>query len=65
MSSGHNPGHLRDAFCEAIESERTLRRDDWTALWNCTDIVPSLACDVLDIPLGSTYAQAVRSLPRA
>lgn len=31
-------------------------------LWNCTKIIPAIYCDQLDIPRGSTYAQAVRSL---
>jgi hypothetical protein len=31
-------------------------------LWNCADIMPSMYCDQLDLPKGSTYAQAVRSL---
>lgn len=31
-------------------------------LWNCTDTLPSEYCDQLDIPKGSSYAQAVRGL---
>ncbi len=31
-------------------------------LWNCTDIMPSDLCQSLDLPPGSTYAQAVRRL---
>ena len=31
-------------------------------LWNCTDIMPSLACEQLELPLGSTYARAARHL---
>ncbi|MGP4007429.1 hypothetical protein [Streptomyces sp. 4N124] len=64
--SGHAPGHTRDAFCEAVEQEgRSLHREDWTVLWNCTDILPGMDCEDLDIPRGSTYAQAVRSLDRS
>jgi hypothetical protein len=31
-------------------------------LWNDTSILSSSNCEVLDIPLGSTYASAVRKL---
>jgi hypothetical protein len=31
-------------------------------LWNCTDTLPSGYCDDLDLPRGSTYAQAVRDV---
>ena len=31
-------------------------------LWNCTDVLPSMACENLDIQRGSTYAQAARKL---
>ncbi len=34
-------------------------------LWNCTDILPGDACDVLGLPQGSTYAQAARYIRRA
>ena len=33
-------------------------------LWNCTDIVPASYCRQLDIPIGSSYAKAVRELFR-
>lgn len=29
-------------------------------LWNCSDIVPSFECGLLDLLQGSTYAMAVR-----
>jgi hypothetical protein len=29
-------------------------------LWNCTDCLPSNVCDDLDMPTGSSYAQAAR-----
>ena len=68
---GHAPGHLRDWFInyvetgeldeEMVEQGRTLR---WLfgQLWNCSDIMPGIDCDELDLPRGSTYARAVRSL---
>ena len=31
-------------------------------LWNCRDILPWLDCSALDLPHGSTYAQAARKL---
>ena len=33
-------------------------------LWNCTDVLPGGECDELDLPRGSTYAQAARELRR-
>ncbi|XVQ83179.1 hypothetical protein ACQP2K_30695 [Microbispora siamensis] len=67
LINGHTPSGVRDRFVEAVEeagfsAPDTLQRGDWTALWNCTDILPRQACELLDIPQGSTYAQAVRSL---
>lgn len=29
-------------------------------LWNCTDVLPGLWCDELDLSAGSTYARAAR-----
>ncbi len=63
--SGHAPGHLRDQFCELIESgehgtpalQRLAGR-----LWNCTDTLPSDYCLCLALPGGTTYAQAARRL---
>ncbi|UCC38765.1 MAG: hypothetical protein JSV96_13205 [Candidatus Aminicenantes bacterium] len=64
---GHAPGYLRDAFHEYLETEQVVideveRPIKWLIgqLWNCTDIMPSEYCSLLDIPSGSTYAQAVR-----
>jgi len=71
---GHGPGFLRDAFQEWVEEgdqeKKTVIIDDeekplnWLLgqLWNCTDILPGCDCMLLDIPSGSTYAQAVRSI---
>ena len=67
---GHAPGFLRYAFQEWVsdqENETVIIDDEekplqWLLgqLWNCTDILPSGDCSLLDIPCGSTYAQAVR-----
>lgn len=62
---GHAPSSLRDAFCEWVTSEsvnpRSLRRLTGQ-LWNCTDCLPGHLCDHLEIPRGSTYAVAARTL---
>ncbi|TGB12624.1 hypothetical protein [Streptomyces sp. MZ04] len=67
--SGHAPGHVRAAFTDAvaeagISAGQTLKRDGWGHLWNVSDILPGSCCDDLDLPHGSSYAQAVRSLPK-
>ena len=73
---GHAPGHLRDAFHDWVEAGTPtefnieLNGGDATVtarwirgqLWNCSDTMPSSLCADLEIPAGSSYAQAVRSL---
>ncbi len=71
---GHAPGHLREAFCELVETGEMPETDFWFdgnsrskesllgQLWNCTDIMSSFLCQDLDLPPGSTYAKGVRSL---
>jgi hypothetical protein len=69
---GHAPGHLREAFWEWAEADQavtvtvdeTERPVAWLfgQLWNCSDVMPGAGCDDLDLPRGSTYAQAVRRL---
>jgi hypothetical protein len=69
----HAPTHLREALQDYLDSdipakEFRLEHDgeerslDWLLgqLWHCTDVLPAGYCDQLDIPKGSTYAQAVR-----
>ncbi len=67
---GHAPGHLRDWFDAFVEDdpddemiEKGITRH-WLRgqLWNCSDIMPSILCSQLDMPAGTTYARAVRSL---
>ncbi len=64
--SGHAPGHIRGPFQQAIQEEfwpyspETLRLAG--RLWNCTDTMPGNCCALLDLPAGSTYAQAARRL---
>ena len=33
-------------------------------LWNCTDVLPTQACEALGIPAGSTYARAAREVKK-
>lgn len=68
---GHAPGHLREAFQEWLDADSD---SDWVEidgerhpidwllgkLWNSSDVLPASYCQDLDIPQGSTYAQAVR-----
>ena len=71
----HAQGHLRQAlhdYMDVMWHGRVLetapiidgepRSLGWVArrLWNCTDIMPSVYCDVLDLQQGSSYAQGVR-----
>ena len=74
MRRGSWPDCLDDAFGEnnisSIElaarwkAMTTRERGLWMIgkLWNNTSILSSSNCGVLDVPLGSTYAQAVRKL---
>ena len=72
---GHAPGHLRDAFIEwlcssergdttEVGGERRPLRWLIGQLWNCSDVMPSEYCEELELPQGSTYAQAVRSISK-
>ena len=71
----HTPSHLREAFQEYLDSDTPTssfrvehdgeqKSIDWLLgqLWKCTDILPGGYCDQLDLPHGSTYAQAVRRM---
>jgi len=73
---GHAPGHLRDALINALDQSFATESAWWEGLpggnteaqrllgrlWNCTDIVPSTACDETDVRTGSTFAQLARFL---
>jgi hypothetical protein len=72
---GHAPDYLRTVFQEYLEAgeetdtveiEHTDERQPlrWLIgqLWDCTDVLPSAYCALLDLPQGNTYAQAVRQL---
>jgi excisionase family DNA binding protein len=57
----------------SLDSDVTYYVSDWLygkwtlnsllcLLWNCTDIMPGMLCVDLDLPEGSTYAQAAREV---
>jgi hypothetical protein len=59
--SGHAPGHLRDAFEEAIYEHDDVSLWKLTGkLWNCSDIMPGDVCNEADLLGGSTYAMYAR-----
>jgi hypothetical protein len=71
----HKSSHLREALQDYLDSdvpanEFKVEHDgddkslDWLLgqLWACTDILPAGYCEQLDLPHGSTYAQAVRRI---
>lgn len=67
---GHLGGDLREAFQEQLEQawpnpygDPELRRLGGQ-LWSCSDTLPAADCEMLDLPAGSTYAQAARALCR-
>jgi hypothetical protein len=54
---------LRDRFLTALDAHdhsalRSLSGD----LRSCTDILPSTVCASLDLPRGSTYAKAAKTI---
>ena len=70
---GHAKGDLRDRFLESIDPSGVITdnieseaeaKEILGALWNCTDILPGGECNALELPRGSTYAMAVRSIMR-
>lgn len=62
---------VRDAFEERAEEVSASACEDPEMrrlaglLWSCTDIMPRALCATLDLPQGSTYAQAARAIKRA
>jgi hypothetical protein len=63
-SGGSVPAQLRNAFLELIENE--ARGDEAcrlaAQLSDCTDVVPFEHCEMLELPVGSTFAEAAASL---
>ena len=72
----HYGNHLRQAFCDWVDEglpplaacEESYRPVTWPAakllglLTHCTDIMPGVLCDQLDIERGSTYARTAQRL---
>jgi hypothetical protein len=56
--------HLDPVFQRSWDRWPTKRRAQWLLgqLHNCTDIMGSILCAELDLPVGSTYARAARKL---
>jgi hypothetical protein len=58
------PAQLRNAFLELIEND--ARGDEACRLADqlseCTDVVPFEHCEILELPAGSTFAEAAASL---
>jgi hypothetical protein len=70
---GHAKNDLRNRFLESIDPSGSIEdnieseaeaKEILGALWNCTDILPGGECDVLELPRGSSYAVAVRTIMR-
>jgi hypothetical protein len=69
---GHAPNGIREAFhlcvddwlCDEATAEdmEAFRHELVPALSACTDILPASYCDMLELPHGSTYAEAVEEL---
>lgn len=73
LTSQHAPSHLREQFQEWLDSYEPNRLSEidiqpvaavLDALADCGDVLPADYCDQLDIPKGSTYAQAVEEVRR-
>lgn len=64
----HEKNNIRECFQELIDTceyenktwDQVKRQ--FIELWNCSDILPVVECEKLDIPQGSTYSQALRHL---
>ena len=71
LQSTHVPSHLREQFQDWLDSYEPNRPHEidiqpvaslLDALADCGDVLPADYCDQLEIPKGSTYAQAVEEV---
>lgn len=75
MNTGHTcphaPSHLREEFQQWLDSYEPKRLQEidirpvaslLDVLADCGDVLPADYCDQLEIPKGSTYAQAVEDV---
>jgi hypothetical protein len=66
--SPHSSVDVQTDFCGQLESYAVTGEATWELdrlcckLWNCTDVLPSLACGDAGVPEGSTYACAAQSV---
>ena len=64
------PTELYADFCGALEgyaiTGEATKQLDWLCckLWNCTDVLPQIACNDAEVPVGSTYARAAQAMRR-
>ncbi|HKU86216.1 MAG TPA: hypothetical protein VJV77_07740 [Casimicrobiaceae bacterium] len=57
------PSALRDAFLFALDADDRARFTDLAfQLTGCTNPLPGMTCDRLDLPIGSTYGCAARKV---
>jgi len=73
IDQNHAPSRLRETLQEWLDSYEPDRlskmevepvADLLNALENCGDVLPAPTCDQLEIPKGSSYAEAVENLRR-
>jgi hypothetical protein len=66
-SGGSAPAPLRNAFLELIENDARGQAACALAaqLSGCTDVLPYEHCELLELPAGSTFAQAADAVRAA
>ena len=63
MSAPYASPAIRDEFLIALEvNDRTLATRLALALTDCTNPLPGMTCNQLDLPIGSTYGCAARQV---
>ena len=63
-AKGSVPASVRNAFLDLIndETEGQAACDLAAQLLDCTDELPFEYCEILDLPQGSTFAEAARQI---
>jgi hypothetical protein len=63
VDSRYAPGAVRDQFLNALDSaDRVVPTELARTLQNCLNPLPGDACEQLQLPKGSTYGCAARSV---